>query len=434
MAPLVQDTLANVHIALARQLGDLAGMGTVASAYASSISTQDLIQQRSNQLRGHHLYFYGGAAVQQDRVINAFTPYSVAGQVALLTVLRPYVSGSTPSVNTTFLVHRLFSGTEYNQAIAHAVARAQRRQLTPKFDRSLVMNTLALNAVFAMWTNGAAVAPDSWTLTGTNGAVARESSQVYPNLKYSAKVTNGASQEAYLSQSLADYGRMAGQVIDVSVDVHCQTTNRVRIALLDGTNTWYSDYHTGAGKETLTISSKTLATAITQCTVQLRTETGAAIDAYWEKVHWSGGGDVYEYPLSTYPTGFVYVSEVWIEGDQEGVFNLQVPDDWWYIDRYTKRLVLLRGMCEPSAEGGKVIEVRGQAYAAIPSAETDTVDVDNSYVLARAAHDLLKRLPKGASDSEGYTQMMAESLSEAERLERRMSTVAWPNARPVEEL
>lgn len=430
MPPIINKDLKTIHEELARSLGDLVGKGTIATPTASQISTQDLVQQRSDQLKGQHIYFYSGGGVQQDRDITAFTPYSVAGGYAIAQVLRPW--SPVPSTNTQFFVHKRWSGQQYNDAITQAVRRVMRRQLTAKFDRSIVLDSRLLNSKFEKWSNGTISAPDDWTLNGTGASVAQETGIVYPNTLYGAKLTNQANEEAYLSQSVADYPNFTGKTFSVKVLAYTTSGTRVRVRVTDGVNTWNSDYHNGFGLRTLEILDRTITETLEDLQVQLRIESGVSIDAYFLKVTFEVDGHVYEYPLSTWPSGFVYVDSVWVEDDKQGVFNRKLPDDYWYIDRASKKLALLRHMFTP--EAGKVVEVRGQAYPREPSAETDAIDADNEYVLRRAGVTLIESLPWGSADSEGLRERYFAWRDEAERMERMMTTRARPNARVVEDL
>ena len=428
--PIIAKSLRTIHRELAIAMGDLVGEGTVASPTASQVSTQDLVQQRTDQIRGHHMYFHTGAGNQQDRVLSAFTPYSIAGQYAVIQALRPW--SPVASTNTEFYLHRLFSGIQYNQAIIQAVRRAMRRQLLAKFDNALVLNSRLLNPKFEVWSAGTASAPDSWTLNGTGAAVARESSIVYPNTLYSAKVTNGGSEAAWLNQQVADYPNFKGLNFSLTVRAFTATASRVRVRVTDGVNTWDSDYHDGQGAKDLTILDKTLANNLSDFDIQLRTEVGSAITAYWLKATLDCDGHRYEYPLNTWPSAFVYVDSVYMEGDKDGVFNIFIPDDYWYINRETKRLCFIRGLFTPTA--GKVLEVRGQAHPIEPAAEADSVEADNEYVLRRAGAYLLESLPWGSVDSEGLRERYVAWRDGADRLESTMTTRARPNARIVEGL
>lgn len=428
--PIVEKTLSTIHRELAIAMGDLRGEGIVASPQASQISTQDLVQQRADQVRGHHIWFHTGAGNQQDRDISSFTPYSIAGQHAIVGILQPW--SPVPSTNTQFYLHRLFSGTQYNQSIIQAVRRAMRRQLSAKFDRSLVLDSRLLNPKFEIWSGGTTSAPDDWTLGGTGVSVAREADVVYPGSLYSALLTNQVNEIATLSQSIADYPNFKGKNFRLTVRAYAATSGRVRVRLTDGVNTFDSSFHNANGAQDLEILGETLAGNMTELTISLRIETGSSINAYWMKALLDVDGHIYEYPLNTWPSGFVYIDAVYVEGTKEGVFEIMVPDEWWHIDRANRRLVFLRDFFVPQA--GKVVEIRGQAYPIEPSAETDTIQADNEYVLRRAGAYLIESLPLGSADSEGLRERLIMWRDEADRLEAGMTTRARPNARVVEDI
>ena len=104
--PIIAKSLRTIHRELAIGMGDLVGEGVVASPTASQISTQDLIQQHGDALKGRHIWFHTGAGIQQARIVSYFRPFSIAGQYAILETLRPW--SPVASTNTEFYIHKLF--------------------------------------------------------------------------------------------------------------------------------------------------------------------------------------------------------------------------------------------------------------------------------------------------------------------------------------
>jgi len=141
------------------------------------------------------------------------------------------------------------------------------------------------NEDFALWQNGAAAAPDGWTLNGSGATVARVTGGIRSG--YGAQVTAGGGATAYLSQAIpkqlmqwitrrtfpvfiAQRGGAWAQTEDAS---------SVRVGIYDGTTTHYSDYIDADGVPHFPTLSVTPTATMT--TFELRLECAAGTTATW---------------------------------------------------------------------------------------------------------------------------------------------------------
>lgn len=148
------------------------------------------------------------------------------------------------------------------------------RDVDAVFDRP--SPNLLDNEDFARWQNGTALAPDSWTLSGSGATIARGST--FPSYgAYTAQVTR-VTNDATLYQDLP-YG-LAKQLIDdlaaVAVEVRCTATvaSRVRVGINDGNDTTWSSYHSGDGEPEDLTATRTLTAAASRVRVSLSVDTG----------------------------------------------------------------------------------------------------------------------------------------------------------------
>lgn len=122
-------------------------------------------------------------------------------------------------------------------------------------------NLLADFGYCESWSAGTSSAPDGWTMSGTAGSVARESTEVKYGT-YSMKITAGSSASYIASTSLSSYLSYRGRTMTFGMWVKCSTINKVHIRYNDGVGSGNSSYHTGSGAwEFLTVTFQESATA-----------------------------------------------------------------------------------------------------------------------------------------------------------------------------
>lgn len=421
--PAISKTRWEVRHSLAYRLHDMVSVGSMTGTVSTgSLESRSVAAQDANLLAGSELTIYSGAPLGQSRIITSASIYTAAGSMGRVFFKEPF--GSVPSA-AGFEVHRRYRAAQYNEAINAALRQAQRTHTFPKADFSNILGSRLRNGTFHLWANGTSSAPDSWTLAGANGAVARESSLIYQGL-YSAKLTAAAVTTTSLNQQIADYMRFSGKTVSVYAKVFCTTADQVRLVLTDGVTTWNSDLHDGGGVGDLKIESKTLSSALTDLTIKAEiVGAGSAITAYILKVWDNLGVDLYEYPI---PSGYRWLRRVWQEGDADNTF-VPIPDDWWYVLNEgigTTRQVRFH---EPvyAPPNGKVLMLEGNAYPTEPTSETDTIDIDPEFVILQAGADLLMSV-----DRPNEQAMASRWRDEAEKLSRRSQVRMPPNAKAVE--
>ena len=298
--PVFDETRNTVRQAIGRQTGRMLGTFAVTAATSGFVDTVDWAIRNADQGTGLGLYVYVGGGLGQSRPTH--TSAVLSGTGARLYVQPAFTT--IPSTNASFELWHGILAVDVNNWIDDAIRQAARRVLDHKEDTSIQLDDQLRHwGSFERWPDGIAAAPDGFTLNGTGAAVARESSLVYSG-RYSAKLTNQVSQAAYLeTDSIPNFAALAGKQATLKAKVYTTTASRVRISLLDGVNTWNSNYHdgnngwNGDATNPLAIEAVTLALNPTQLKVQLRIESGAAISVYWGKVWLAVGDHIYEWDL-----------------------------------------------------------------------------------------------------------------------------------------
>ncbi|RJO62361.1 MAG: hypothetical protein C4542_04395 [Dehalococcoidia bacterium] len=142
-------------------------------------------------------------------------------------------------------------------------------------------NMVLANRSFEKWGNGAALAPDGWTVSGASAAVAREGT-IIKDGSYSAKLTR-AGTNCYLSQNvlaMAPAPKNAitwwqGKNIMAGAWVYATVGDRAYLETYDGQTTTTSGAHAGnSAWAWLTTAAADVHASATQLTVRLAVKTG----------------------------------------------------------------------------------------------------------------------------------------------------------------
>lgn len=315
----------DIRHTIARLLDDMVIEGKATAGDATTITdTNNLLFAADDQINGYEVFVFKGTNIGKSRIITDFDEGTDKMTFPTMT--------AACDTTTEYEVHRRLRVAQYEKAITMAIASAQQaigrdklNYYVNKVDKTLIVNDILMGAgQFERWSDGAALAPDGFTLK-SGSSVARESTYVDSGL-YSAKLTNGAATEGYLQWAYTQYLKYAEQSFTAKGRFWCATADRARARLTDGVTTTNSDYHTGAsGFEDFEIEDFQLDAAPTEMTLQLRTETGGAIAAYFDTVRLLSNQALYEYDLPAYPTPFATISEVWLESGTEGIYDYLVP-------------------------------------------------------------------------------------------------------------
>jgi hypothetical protein len=171
---------------------------------------------------------------------------------------------------------------------------------------------LLSNGDFGLWSAGTSVAPDDWVLE-KGESIIRESSIVKLGT-YSAKLTNDADLDAYLTQSFIsprglDYWK--DRKITLSAWVWSDTPNRVRIYMPDE-NT-FSSYHPGDSTWHLLTLTHLVPSSPTYIKAYIYIDTGTRISIYLDGAMAVEGDSIFSFSdkpliignnLSTIPVTF----------------------------------------------------------------------------------------------------------------------------------
>ncbi len=400
------------------------------------MESEDLVFQSDTMLKGKEVSVVGGGGATQSRGIFAFTPYSpgsgtLRGQIE---VLNPW--STVPSTNSEIEIHGRFTLSQYNDALDRTIRAAARIIKPPKEDYSIVLNSHLKNGTFHLWANGASSAPDDWVLTGTNAAIAR--SQDYAEQGwYSAKLTNGASQDASLYQDIANFGALAGKAVSLKARVFVPTISPATTLKLD----WGTGSSESSSAEQGVVDLEVLNAEIDKDATQLRCSiaiaSGSSISVYIGKVWLEGPDYVYAHDL---PSGWFRITRIWMEGIQNGVFNIPIDrlrDNAvvvWNVDkeRSPRQLVFARNIFTPAA--GKVLHITGQGVPQLPSADSDNFPIDSEYALLKARTELFNMLPLDSEDGQGFRSRYDRDIVRLARLQRELTSRARdePGSVPVE--
>jgi len=369
-----------------------------------------------------HGRFYLGTHKDVD---FSATDFVASGGV---TTFAPATSGAVDATDL-FEMYPEFTPAEINDVINLALSMVANEALQDKVDESLVVDDLLTDGLMEAWTDSSTLT--NWTETGT-GTLAREST-IKREGTYSAKLTNTVGNAFGIYQSISNFGLYAGEKVSLYARIYTATADRVRIQLTDGVTTWNSSYHDGTGwREAepdpwLKIENQDLSTALTELTASSRIETGAAIDAYVDKMFLVIGKHIYEY---TVPTGFTHVSDIYQEASTVGRFSVsanRIDDRHWKIRRGTTPKIWFDNNYVMLNQGRK-LRIMGQQAPSLLTADADTCDVSLPYLTYQAKALLHQSRIRGSgSDFDEHRSQMelAQAMADRERTRLRVAPRGW---------
>jgi hypothetical protein len=361
---------------ISRDLRDLLVDGTATAGASNTLTdTVNVNFSTTDALKGAWIYIHTGTSSGDERLITASTTAGV------ITVSDNW--SSTPDTTSKYEIHRKRRVDWYNELINRGLRADRVFHMRPQRDVSLLTRNLLSNALFSDWANGAAAAPDDWTLSGSGAAVAQDSNL---NVRgpYAARVTNGASNAAALTQTI--YNVMDGNTYTFTAVVHASVASRVTIKLNDGVSTAVSsDNHGAAGLEQLSaVLEVDATTSRPQLAASLEISSGGAMAVGIDSAFIEAQERIYDYAL---PSNFHTVDEVSIASSTGGVGNPDTinrfypePDpDWEVIAGFDNPDPLLR-LNRGNISSDREILVKGMRYVAVPTVDTDTINVNTELV------------------------------------------------------
>ena len=139
-------------------------------------------------------------------------------------------------------IHRIASASEKRRALIWAL-RASFPVLHKRIqDESKVIGNWLRNGSFDQWAS--ASYPDYWRVA----TVTATKSTTEPYVKFGSaccKLDTAAGYMYSTNTLVPDLQELAGQTVTFSIQAWCDTASALRLAVYDGTDTTYSDYHPG---------------------------------------------------------------------------------------------------------------------------------------------------------------------------------------------
>lgn len=427
-----------------QNIGRLTGQMYMGQTFAvtvpspSQFSSIELPFRKSDQGLGLQAYIVSGAGAGFARtVVSANAVGAPSGSHLYMDRAYP----STPSSNSSFELWR--SPIEsIHQFIDDAIMEAQTKALIPHVDYGVMMGSRIKGGAFERYPNGNSSAPEGFTLAGTNAVVSKETNRAFVYTgDASTKLTNATSQIATLeSDNFRNFPALAGEQITVSMKVYATDATRFRFRVDDGVTQTDSAYHDGNsgwdgdGGKVISVTH-TVAASPTKLTVMARIETGAAISVYLGRLADDGDFQFTADLAESYNLGLVVISGIFAEGNTDGVFDVPVPQAHgnqavWEVDNTSSPPQLRFSTIADNyaRSGGRQLKVMGFRYPKLPTADSDQIEVDQTFIVNRVSQLLM--------DSEGYNDMgrsKRDRFARAadDRLDRMMASVG-PDAVTVE--
>ena len=376
----------------------------VTSGTPALVRAEDLLLRTDDFGRGLELYVASGNGSGQARTIVSTAAF-VQGTGS---IVYPHVDfNPAPSTNSAIELWRGIQAQTVNGFIDDAIRNASRRYLQHKEDYSIQLgDPLRHWGSFERWPDGNSNTPDGWNEDSGDGTVAREATLVYSGRYSLTQVNTDANAYILESDDIPNLANFAGEIVSVKAKLNVTTNGRVRINLVDGSNTFSSGFHSGTGgwngkdaDNPIAIENVTIASNPSELRVQLEIQTGGVVTATWGKIWMEHDGQVYDFELpadidpatAAEETAFATISEVWAESTiTPGEFNTLIPAEFYRIDRdsATRRIIFTKGVIDQFSSPGRQVKIIGQRPARLPTADTQNLEVDPEYVRLQALYSL----------------------------------------------
>lgn len=151
--------------------------------------------------------------------------------------------GGDVASGVTYRVHRLFSASEKGRALVYAARHAFPHIFNERRDESKVLGNWLRNSSFEIWT--ASTVPDYFVKDTTTLAENTTAPYVFHGSS-SMKLSTAAGNVYTNNTQVPDFNELAGRSVTLRLmRAWCDTASCLRIAIYDGADYTYSDYHDG---------------------------------------------------------------------------------------------------------------------------------------------------------------------------------------------
>jgi len=364
---------------VARAVGALEATGVVSSATSNTVVSADLIHNQDDALIGFQYVPKSGTSfvTGNERIISDFVASSDTASVARNWGTNP-VNGDTYDIYNPAIADKAL----LDDAIKIAIERVQDIHLPEWEDEiSLAVESILRNAGFEDWTAGITTAPDSWTLSGTNATVSREST-IKKRGRYSCKiVTSGFT--GVLTQGCGLWtlplAELAGKTLTARMWVYTTSASAATLAVDNGAGSPNAVANAAAGWELLEVSETLTANPSANLSKVYLTVTAGETVYLAEASLIPSGIDVIAYPL---PKKFTRVSRILHDADEDFEFNTTIPQRYWYADPSRELLVFNEAMYTPPS--GSRLKLIGNMYQIVPTSDASEIVLSADYIVAQA--------------------------------------------------
>lgn len=231
-------TLSNAEIQLSKDINDY-WSGTTTGAGSSTTIVDTALCAKANDWITDNAYDFvtdmtGDTYNEQERKIS-----SLDNTTGTLTVLA---HGGALGVGASYRVHRLWSASDKRLALIQACKLVHPNVHVPVRSESLTLGNWLLNGDVETWTSSSY--PDYWRVSGVT-ATATTTAKLFMRGTTSCKLDTATG---YLYQDWTnndDLKLLRGKTVTFRARLWCDTTSALRLAIYDGTDLTYSDYHAG---------------------------------------------------------------------------------------------------------------------------------------------------------------------------------------------
>ena len=316
----------------------------------------------------------------------------------------PVLAGSVAS-GVTYEIHRLFHPDAKDTAIQQACYDAFPWLYTMVDDQSIMFGNWLKNSRMEIWTETSY--PDYWRASSSTAA---EDNTYYHNGTSSCALSTTAG---YLYQN-STYNHDLIYLGDTTPTfrkwVLASTASQVRLAIYDGTDTTYSDYHTGGGGWELLDVTATIASnpsAVGFRVYYAKTTTTAYVD----EASVIGVGPKYSYDISDLSLVNDTPHQIYTVDDRSANNLTPLPQAFCIPVTAWRALGDGRIQFTDSLPTGTTLRIVGKGHLTQPTSDV-SVNVNAPYtgiIIAAAAKRLYQSLVSGSGsqDAERY-QMLAD--------------------------